>query len=395
MFGCRVVVSYIVTVMSPNGSAHSSREVMMSREVEWRNGIGKRMAPSGSYRYVIRWNDRTGQKRTETMPLGMPFREVREARSERIREARSGLSHRPETLGAFVDEVFWIVKTKKCRPSTIRSYRSCYTNHLEPFFGRRKLRDISLSTIQEWVDRSTLHPSTLRRNLAVLQEITKAAAVRGRMASLDYRALELPALRKFDHHYLTITQLYEVAEMVGGWYEPDVIFLGITGLRFGEYRALLDTDIDLDAGKVTVSKSLDQEKNLNPTKTEAGERIIDLHAPAAEAYRAKRRLKLEAGLAGCPLAFPQRNGSPVHNANFHTDQWQPSIRALGLDGVRPHDLRHTAASLMARHGANVFYVQHQLGHASPIITKQTYTHLFDEHSDEIRDQINAAYEVAR
>jgi integrase len=367
----------------------------MSREVEWRNGIGKRLRPDGSYRYVIRWNDRTGQKRTETMPEGTPFREVQAARAERLREARSGLSHRPETLAAFVDEVFWLVKEKKLRPSTLRSYRSCYTNHLESFFGRRKLRDISLATIQEWVDRSELHPSTLRRNLAVLQEVTKAAAVRGRMASLDYRALELPAQRKYDHHYLTLAQLHAVAEMVGGWYEPDVIFLGITGLRFGEYRCLLDSDVDLEAGKIAVTKTLDQEMNLNPTKTEAGERIIDLHAPAAEAFRLKRRLKLEAGLAACPLAFPNRQGRPVNNANFHVDQWQPSIRELGLQGVRPHDLRHTAASLMARHGANVFYVQHQLGHASPIITKQTYTHLFDEHSDEMRDRINAAYEVAR
>ena len=46
-----------------------------------------------------------------------------------------------------------------------------------------------------------------------------------------------------------------------------------------------------------------------------------------------------------------------------------------------HDLRHTAASLMVRSGANVKAVQRQLGHASEAMTLDVYANLFDDDLD--------------
>ena len=47
--------------------------------------------------------------------------------------------------------------------------------------------------------------------------------------------------------------------------------------------------------------------------------------------------------------------------------------ARGIEGeMTVHDLRHTAASLMVRSGANVKAVQNQLGHASAAMTLDTY-----------------------
>ena len=44
--------------------------------------------------------------------------------------------------------------------------------------------------------------------------------------------------------------------------------------------------------------------------------------------------------------------------------------------VRFHDCRHTYASLLIQQGANVKYIQQQLGHGSISITLDIYSHLF-------------------
>ena len=46
-----------------------------------------------------------------------------------------------------------------------------------------------------------------------------------------------------------------------------------------------------------------------------------------------------------------------------------------------HDIRHTAASLMVKSGANVKAIQRQLGHTSTAMTLDAYVDLFDDDLD--------------
>ena len=58
-------------------------------------------------------------------------------------------------------------------------------------------------------------------------------------------------------------------------------------------------------------------------------------------------------------------------------------------GLTYHDLRHTAASLMVRSGANVKAIQNQLGHASAAMTLDVYADLFDDDLDEVGAAMDA------
>lgn len=53
--------------------------------------------------------------------------------------------------------------------------------------------------------------------------------------------------------------------------------------------------------------------------------------------------------------------------------------------VTQHDLRHTAASLAVSAGANVKAVQKMLGHASAVMTLDTYADLFDRDAEAVAD----------
>ena len=62
----------------------------------------------------------------------------------------------------------------------------------------------------------------------------------------------------------------------------------------------------------------------------------------------------------------------------------------GLDGLTPHELRHTAASLAVSAGANVKAVQRMLGHASASMTLDVYSGLFDDDLDGVAKRLDAA-----
>jgi integrase len=56
---------------------------------------------------------------------------------------------------------------------------------------------------------------------------------------------------------------------------------------------------------------------------------------------------------------------------------------IGQDGLSPHEMRHTAASLAISAGANVKAVQRMLGHVSAAATLDVYSELFDSDLDTV------------
>lgn len=53
----------------------------------------------------------------------------------------------------------------------------------------------------------------------------------------------------------------------------------------------------------------------------------------------------------------------------------PALRRAKLRTIRFHDLRHTYASLLIASGEDIVRVSRLLGHASPTVTLNVYTHM--------------------
>ncbi|MEU7906288.1 tyrosine-type recombinase/integrase [Actinoplanes sp. NPDC049118] len=70
--------------------------------------------------------------------------------------------------------------------------------------------------------------------------------------------------------------------------------------------------------------------------------------------------------------FTRSDGLPFH-PNYFTKRLRFLTDLYGLPPVRLHDLRHGAASLAHTAGADLKTVQDQLGHASIVLTADTYT----------------------
>ena len=101
-----------------------------------------------------------------------------------------------------------------------------------------------------------------------------------------------------------------------------------------------------------------------------------------------------AGLEPEDLVFRSPKGKPLRTGNFASRVWRPAVAACELDGLRVHDLRHTAASLMISAGAQVKAVQRALGHASAAITLDVYAGLFDDDLEALADAVDGRYAAA-
>jgi integrase len=167
-----------------------------------------------------------------------------------------------------------------------------------------------------------------------------------------------------------------------------VATLGCAGLRVSEAAELDLADIDLARGWIHVRNA----------KTPAGERYVhvtDRLAAELRAYLATR--------AGEPLsapAFPTRTGGRRDKDNIRNRVLAPALgRANELRArrdlppidahVTPHTLRRTYISIMLTAGADVAYVQAQVGHRDPTLTLRVYARVLQRRD---RRQFGAAFD---
>jgi integrase len=88
--------------------------------------------------------------------------------------------------------------------------------------------------------------------------------------------------------------------------------------------------------------------------------------------------------------FPAPEGGVLRLSNFRRRCFDSAAATIGLPGLVPHELRHTAASLAISAGATVKGVQAMLGHASATVTLDRYGHLFPDELDAVADRLDEA-----
>ncbi len=85
-----------------------------------------------------------------------------------------------------------------------------------------------------------------------------------------------------------------------------------------------------------------------------------------------------------------RGGGALRATVFRRAAFDEAAASIGLPGLNPHELRHTAASLAIAAGADVKVVQQMLGHASAAMRLDQYGHLFGDRLDQVAEAMDAA-----
>ena len=155
---------------------------------------------------------------------------------------------------------------------------------------------------------------------------------------------------------------------------PCYQLMAVSGLRRGEAAGLRWCDIDFAGTTLTVSRQLQETSRglvLLPPKSIAGNRVLALDPRTLQVPAAHRgRQQLPAGCDGYVFARP---GGRPYPPGYLTRRFAKLVRGEGLPPIRFHDLRHGAATLALAGGADLKAIQAMLGHASIILTADTYT----------------------
>jgi integrase len=178
-----------------------------------------------------------------------------------------------------------------------------------------------------------------------------------------------------------IARMLAAAEL--GLYRTLLTTLAFTGMRSGEAFALRWGDCELDGApsKIYVRRSLSWARlkgepmrpKFYPPKTKKGLRDITI---APELAAILKRWKIQAPPSEYDLVFATADGKPISRSVALRRGLWPALRRAGLRQVNMHSLRHSFASALIAKGAPVTEVQSILGHSSPAVTLNVYSHWF-------------------
>lgn len=160
---------------------------------------------------------------------------------------------------------------------------------------------------------------------------------------------------------------------------PAIWLAAMTGMRRGEVLGLRWSDIDLDAATLSIRRSVSctgYQVHTTPTKTRTSRRAIDLDQRTVAVLGEWQHHQLaELGtVAADGTVFTRPDGQPVH-PHAMSQTVARLQRAAGVPAIRLHDLRHTHATLMLKHGIPLKVVSERLGHSTPAFTMAVYQHV--------------------
>lgn len=198
------------------------------------------------------------------------------------------------------------------------------------------------------------------------------------------RSEDLPQPNERECRYLSHTELLQLAAAIGR-YQTLTLVLGYCGLRIGEAAALRRKHVGVRTLEVRASAPYVTGQGIvesDTTKTTRGRsRHVPVPAPVWD-----RGIWAELPKGNGDLLFPSVRGG-ILSVEEYRRAFVKACAQDGIEGLAPHGLRHTTASLAVSAGANVKVVHRMLGHASAAMTLDLYGHLFEDDLSAVADAL--------
>jgi integrase len=340
----------------------------------------------------------TGKRRRKWHSGYRTKRDAERARIDLLARVQQGGYVEPSqlTVGIFlVDQ--WLPSIRaSVREGTFESYRRNVRSHLVPRLGNVPLQMLTPPRLNAFYadllqdgrrdGSGGLSPRTVRYVHTILRRALQAA-VRWQLVARNVADLADPPSPKATRPRSAATWSADelsrfLASVADERSYPLWVVLASTGMRRGEALGARWPDVDLDAGRWQVRRTLvaiGHELSESTPKTDRGRRSVALDPATVRVMREWRKHQLEERMAWGPAwtdtgrVFTREDGADLHPERV-SELFDRLVKRSELPRLTVHGLRHTHATLALEAGVHPKVVQERLGHSSVAFTLDRYSH---------------------
>ena len=280
-------------------------------------------------------------------------------------------------------------QTRGLKHSTLKRYKGHVTKQLTPALGHLQLDDIKRGHVrlltsnmkQEGASPKTIH-NVVRALSAIFTQANEDEIVGHNPARNPSKLIKLRKNRKVQ--VFSVEEEQEVlrkAQEHYPLYYAFILFLFRTGVREGEAVALMPEDVNFLNRTASIERNYTAGRLEDSPKNGLGRRVDlskDLIPPLKDLLVVRQAETALRKTRRNPWLFTTAQGEIIRSNNFRDRIWKPLLKQAGVGYRNVHTTRHTFATRMIMAGANLVYVQKQLGHSSIKITVDLYTHWIEE-----------------
>ena len=264
--------------------------------------------------------------------------------------------------------------------------------HIRPTLGNLRLSEITKRTVREWQNHILEYKNSKTGRKLGDNSLQNANRQLSSLFNYAVRFYDYPSnpvhtvggigKRKKSQAFLTIDQFRQLIEATPDeYYKLAFRVLFFSGMRVGEFLALGLGDCDFVKNTIQISKSVSHYDNsITTPKTEASARIIAM--PPSIMREIKK-------YADNLYDVPDRLFDATHmKLSWHLKKY---LKAAGLPDISIHDLRHSHASHLIHSGVPITTISKRLGHSSPQITLNTYSHMYLESEADVANLLEKVF----
>lgn len=289
------------------------------------------------------------------------------------------------------------LSAKKRKENTLKSYQDYIDCHIKPKLGNIPMAELTLDDLEKfYADYLKTHAVSSARKVHVVVKGAIKEAVRDGIFQYNFADyVEFPTSHKFTgaavYTDAEVNDLLCKAKEAGEPIRAAVTLAVCYGLRRSEVVGLRWKDIDFERNTLTVSNTVVQNGTLRIetelTKTKKSNRTINM-IPKTVPYFKELKEKQEAAKLKTDKVVAWMDGQEVR-PDFVYRKTQQLMKKCGLPVIRFHDLRHTAATILAPH-VQPEQLRDFLGHEHISTTYDIYTHVPSEQKKATSAAMNEA-----
>jgi integrase len=359
--------------------------------------------------------DASGRRKTRYASFKGSKREAAIELAKLISQNASGDGIDPSraTVSDFLDRWERDWATANVGLKTLERYKQLLRLYVRPYLGAtrlQKLQAVHLNELYSTLLRSggqdgrPLSARSVQHVHRVTHRALGHAVTWGLVSQNAASRVTPPPVPDQEIKILTEEQIGAVLRHLQGRTLRPIVSVSLgTGARRGEVLALRWKDIDFHKGTLRIERSLEETKGslrFKAPKTKHGRRTVAISRwlmAELKSHRARqdeRRLALGVGRSqDDSLVFPRWDGQPRSPSRFSQD-FASAMDALKIDCTL-HGLRHTHVSQLIASGLDVLTISRRIGHASPAITLNVYSHMFSNTDNRAAEIMDATFAKVR